>query len=99
LTLNDSIEWTKDYVFHLWERSKSAVRYLSGVPEPLPPSQRPIESQEAAHKTATGSWWGVAGVFGQLRRNRERIVEQRDRKWKAFTVGEVHAELIQVGND
>jgi import inner membrane translocase subunit TIM21 len=97
MTVDESIAWTKSYGTHLWERSKSAFRYLSGAPVPLPPELPSAVRLEKERKTEREkSWWGFAGLFGGLRRNREKVTEQMEGRGKGWREGEVHAELIRV---
>jgi import inner membrane translocase subunit TIM21 len=95
LNLEDSLAWSKAYALHVWDRWKRAFRYLSGAPISQLPSQPPLETPEQIPKEKD-SWWGAAGLFGSLRRNRERIVERKEGIGRVFMDGEVHAELIQV---
>ena len=98
LTLNETVEWTKDSAFNAWERSKRAFRYLSGAP--LPPMSLPEHPQVNVKefKKAESKGWSFVGIFSGLRGSHagstNTNIKQADEQM--WTDGEVHADLIRV---
>ena len=100
LSFDEAIASSKQSGLNIWDKSIRAFKYLSG--SPLPPVHIPSmpspETKDSARKEAT-TIWSFAGVFSSLKRskktNNEKMLRQTGR---SFTEGEVHADLVKVGN-
>ncbi|TFK76807.1 hypothetical protein BDN72DRAFT_10560 [Pluteus cervinus] len=101
LTLDESVEWTKQYTYEIWDKTKNAFRYVSGTPS-LPSEKYPFEGEQEStkaqkKKAPEGSAWSFAGMFGSLRGGKSSGLSEVGHKedGRVFTDGEVHADLIR----
>ncbi|KAH7915113.1 TIM21-domain-containing protein [Hygrophoropsis aurantiaca] len=95
LTLDESIDWTKERALNAWETSKRAFKYLSGDIVSSPSTsrnhipERPKEEEEP-------SVWSFAGLFSGLKGKKLSAEGTLVRSnGQIFTDGEVHADLIR----
>ena len=100
LSFEEAIAWSKQSGINIWDKSIRAFKYLSGAPLPptyVPPMPSP-ETKERTKKEVT-TVWSFAGVFSSLRRTKKTSNEKTSRQiGRSFTEGEVHADLVKVGD-
>lgn len=100
LSFDEAIAWSKQSGMNIWNKSIRAFKYLSGAP--LPPMHVPSipspETKDSAKKEVT-TIWSFAGVFSSLKRAKKTSNEKKSRQTgRSFTEGEVHADLVKVGD-
>jgi mitochondrial import inner membrane translocase subunit TIM21 len=100
LSFDEAIAWSKQSGMNIWDKSIRAFKYLSGAP--LPPMHVPSmpspETKDSAKKEVT-TIWSFAGVFSSLKRAKKTSNENTSRQTgRSFTDGEVHADLVKVGD-
>jgi len=98
LTLDESLEWSKDKAEAALEKLRGLFRYLSGMEKQIMPSVPPAPREAAQTQKKDERWtWDIAGMFSSLRGSKRigvggDVVKSRGR---TFTDGEVHADLIR----
>lgn len=99
LTLDESLEWSKEYARIMWDKTRRLFKYLAGSPlppPPLPTQQNQISEPSKAEESST---WTFAGMFSALRGSKgssSRAESKRTPDGQVFTEGEVHADLVRV---
>lgn len=96
LSLDDAMRWTKDQAECLWERSKQNFKYLSGAPVVSPSLPSAAEQEKQAEKSEENKGWNVAGMFSSLKGSKGSSGPLARADHRAFTEGEVHADLVRV---
>jgi import inner membrane translocase subunit TIM21 len=96
MTLNEAIVWCQDQVVGAWEQSKRTIKYLSGAPVPAPPLANTVEQENKIEKPVESNGWNFAGIFSSLKGSRGSSGSFLKVDNRAFTEGEVHADLIRV---
>ncbi|GLB36445.1 putative TIM21 [Lyophyllum shimeji] len=95
LTLDESIQWTKETARNTWDRTIRLFKYLSGapVPPPSPPSHPANVPEPQKEKTSV---WNFAGVFSALRGSKAGHSEPKHAPdGRVFTEGQVHGSFIR----
>jgi len=96
LTLDESLEWSKDKAEAALEKLRDLFRYLSGMEKQIMPSLPPAPQGAANTQKKDDRWtWDIAGMFSSLRGSK-RIGDVVKSRGQTFTDGEVHADLIRV---
>jgi import inner membrane translocase subunit TIM21 len=99
LSLDEAMRWTKDQAECVWERSKQTFKYLSGAPVVPPPLPSAAEQENKAEKPEESKGWNVAGMFSSLKGSKGSSGSLARADHRAFTEGEVHADLVRVSTN
>ncbi|KAF8624800.1 hypothetical protein AX15_005689 [Amanita polypyramis BW_CC] len=95
VTLDESLEWSKEKAEAVLDRLRDLFRYLSGVEKTTMPSLPPAsQGLNESQKDEKGTW-SVAGIFSSLRGSRRTGGEVVRSHSQTFMEGEVHADLIR----
>lgn len=96
LTLDNSLDWSKDKAEAALEKLRDLFRYLSGMEKQIMPSVPPAPQGAAGSQKKDERWtWDMTGMFSSLRGSK-RIGDVVKSRSQTFTDGEVHADLIRV---
>ncbi|KAG5715256.1 histone H3.2 [Termitomyces sp. T112] len=98
LTLDESIEWSKEHARIMWDKTRRLFKYLAGTPLPPPPLPVQQEKTPEPNKTEESNTWSFAGMFSTLRGSKgtsSRAESKRTPDGQVFTEGEVHANFVR----
>jgi len=98
LSLDETTAWIRDGVESFWERSKQTFRYLNGTPMSKPPLPNPGDQDKQIKNHEEQKKWNFTGMFSSLKGTRAGSDSSTSSKIesRAFTEGEVHADLVRV---
>ncbi|KAG6889362.1 hypothetical protein C0995_001427 [Termitomyces sp. Mi166 len=103
LTLDESIEWSKEYAHTMWDKTRRLFKYLAGTPVAPPSLPTQQEKTSEPSKTQESTAWSFAGMFSVIRSSRgtsSHAESKRTSDGQVFTEGEVHASFVRIqGNE
>ncbi|KAG6817603.1 hypothetical protein H0H87_006231 [Tephrocybe sp. NHM501043] len=98
LSMDDSIEWTKDYAQTVWDRTRRLFKYLAGAAPPSPSLPTHQENLAEPHKPEETGTWSFAGMFSAIRGPKGGSPQTETKRLadgRVYTDGEVHANFVR----
>lgn len=97
LSWDEAVAWSKQRASFTWDETKRTFKYLIGSPTPPSPSVDSVSPELKDTKREKGGAWQLTGMFSSLKGAKGGPTESRaEAESRAFTEGEVHADLIRV---